>query len=320
MPVVAVLGLGSIGKRHARNLLALGCQVVGYDPSPGCMTTLQSNGGQPAASRQEALGRADAVVICTPNGDHLGDLAAAVAAAKPTLVEKPLAHTDRGVEAILAEADHKHVPILVGFNLRQHPAVKRARELLEGGEFGRPLWARFTLASYLPDWRPGQDHRLGYAADPRTGGVVFDAIHEFDLSHFLLGPGEVRAAVARCTGAIDIRSDDCAEAVLQHDGGAMSSIHLDYVTRPTVRAGEIGLERGLLRLDLIGRRVTLARHDGEIAVDESFPGSFADDYMSEMRHFLACVDGREKPGCDGWQGLAALRTALSVRRFAGLPH
>ena len=320
MPKIAVLGLGSIGMRHARNLMALGCDVTGYDPMPERRASVAGIGGQVEDNRERAIAAAEAVAVCSPNANHLDDLAAAVAAGKSSFVEKPLAHTDGGVEAILADAERRGLRVAVGFNLRHHPVVQAAKKLIDGATLGRVLWGRFVIGSYLPDWRPGSDYRRGYAADPRTGGVIFDAIHEFDLAQFLLGKADVVAAVARRTGMLDIPSEDCADALLRHAGGAVSSIHLDYVTRPPVRGSEIAFERGFARLDLIGRRFVVAAADNTIIADESFLGSDADDYVSEMREFLACLSGQGRPTCDGREGLAVLRLALGARRLAALPE
>mgnify|MGYP003151312883 CR=1 FL=1 len=77
--IVAVLGMGSIGYRHAVNLLALEQTVVGFDPDPiqGPSSSLLL-GVKMAETREAALEAADAVVIASPNTNHLEDLTAAV--------------------------------------------------------------------------------------------------------------------------------------------------------------------------------------------------------------------------------------------------
>ncbi|MGF1609137.1 MAG: Gfo/Idh/MocA family protein [Kiloniellales bacterium] len=313
---VAVLGLGSIGRRHAGNLLAEGCRVVGYDPSAEARAELTGLGGVAAESRAAALDGAEAVVIASPNAFHLDDMRAGLDAGCHLFVEKPLAHSERGVEALLERAAAAGRIVFAALNLRYHPAVQAARALRP--DMGAPLWGRLLAASYLPDWRPGRDHRLNYAADRRTGGVLFDVLHEFDLANHLLGPAQTLAAAARSTGSIGITSDDCADVILLHESGVQSALHLDYVTRPPVRVVDLALDGGRLCIDIRKRRLTAWGVDGTTLADRQFEGSPADDYVTEIRAFLACLRGESEPACDGREALSVLRQVIAARRLCGL--
>jgi predicted dehydrogenase len=319
---VAVLGLGSIGLRHARNLLASGAEVVGFDPSPERRGLLEEAGGAAHAEREAALDGAQAVVIASPSGLHLGDLRVAVEAGLHALVEKPLAHTDQGLDELLAEAEAASLVVFPALNLRFHPAVEAAREVLAEGQLGQPLWARFLAASYLPGWRPHQDPSQGYAADPRSGGALFDFIHELDLAVHLLGAGETVAAAARCTGTVGLRTEDVADVILRHEGGVQSSVHVDYVTRPRRRFAEIAGTSGLLRLDLETYRVAVygphGEPGGEPAMERTFPRDSNHMYLAEARAFLDCVQSGAPPRCGAREALGVLRLVLRARRLAGL--
>jgi predicted dehydrogenase len=318
--IVAVLGLGSIGLRHAGNLLELGCQVRGFDPDPMRGVLLVERGGKLAASPDAALEDAAVAVIATPHESHLEHLSAALRHGCHAFVEKPIADTVVGVPEALARAEGSQLQVFVGFNLRFHPAVVRGKRLLAAGALGTPLWSRLIASSYLPDWRPGQDHRKGYAADPVHGGVLFDFIHEFDLANHLLGPGVVRTAAARSSGAIEIPSEDIADVVLGHPGGVLSTLHVDYVTRPRRRVVEIAGTEGYLQLDLDQRRLLHLRSDGSEAEAASYDGSYAGDYLDEMRAVLAAVRGEASDLCNGQQGLVALEQVIAARNMAGLPQ
>lgn len=316
---VAVLGLGSIGLRHARNLLALGRPVVGFDPSPDRRALLVQAGGEAAESRDRALAAAGAVLIASPNRFHLADLDAAVAAGLPAFVEKPLAHDAAAAAAVLDRAAAAGLVVFAGLNMRFNPVVREARRIIAAGGIGRLLWGRLICASYLPGWRPWQDYRAGYAADAGTGGVLFDIIHEFDLAWHLLGPARTVSALARRSGLLDMPSEDMADVVLDHADGARSTIHLDYVTRPDRRATEIAGTDGLLELDLLGRRLRHLGTDGRVLLDTVLPGTDDGDYLDEMRAFLDAVDRRTAPVCDGREALAVLDQVVAARRLANLP-
>lgn len=316
---VGVIGLGSIGLRHAGNLLAAGADVRGFDPAPERRALLAEIGGTPLESRAAAMEGADAVAVTSPSGRHLDDLSAAIGAAKHVFVEKPLAHSAGGLPAALKEADAKGLCVFAGLNLRFHPVVRAARTLLAEGAVGEPLWGRLLAASYLPDWRPDEDYRKGYAADPWTGGVLFDFIHEFDLAVHLLGAAETVAAAARRSGRLDLASEDCADIVLRHGNGVQSAIHVDYITRSRRRETEISGTKGMLRLDLEAGRLILADRDGVIVEDQSFPVEPNAMYRDEMNAFLDCVRDGAAPACGGWEALDVLKLVIRARELSGLP-
>lgn len=316
--MIAVLGLGSIGLRHAGNLLALGQKVIGFDPSPERRALLAEKGGAVTADRADAITQATAVVVASPSEHHLDDLQACLGAGRHVLVEKPLSHRAGGLAEIIAQAEQAGLVVAVAMMLRLHPAVRRAAAILNAGQLGQPLWGRFLAALYLPEWRPGQDWTQGYANDPKTGGALFDYIHEIDLACHLLGPATVKACVATHSGSIGLAAEDMADVVLDH-GGARSSIHVDYVTRPRHRYGEIAGTLGVLRIDLDGRRLCWRDTSGAMVEDVSYPGSYADDYVAEMAAFLAAIDRRNPPPCSGAQALEVLETLISARTLAGLP-
>jgi predicted dehydrogenase len=317
---VSILGLGSIGMRHARNLQGRGVNVVGFDPDPARREALVAIGGQVAASRVEAIDTAEAVIIASPTGQHLDDLTDALKLGRHVFVEKPISHRLEGIRPLLDGAKRNGQVIAVGFNLRFHAAVIAAKRAVAAGSIGRPIWASVICGSFLPSWRPNTDYRNGYAANPRSGGVILDVVHEIDLALFLLGPGKVTTATAGRTGLLDMPSEDIADFTMLHDGGERSAIHLDYVSRPAIRTTRVVGGEGSLIIDLLKRQMQIFAPDGTVVADTAFPGSFDADYMAAMDAFLASLDGGGMSGASGEDGLRALEAALAARQFAGLPN
>lgn len=281
---------------------------------------LEAEGGAAFTARDEAFTGCVAAVVASPSGHHRDDLAAVIGAGLHAFVEKPLSHAATGVDRILAQATARRLHVFAGLMLRWHPCVERARAELAQASLGSLLWARATYGSWLPGWRPQTDYRAGYAADPATGGVLFDLIHEFDLLHHLLGAPAVAAAVARRSGQLELQSEDIAEVILRHPGGLLSSLHVDYVTRPAVRTVEIAGTEGQLLIDLNARRLVHRGRDGGIVADRTMPGTYADDYVAEMRDFIGCLEGRLTPRCGGAEALQVLETVIAARRQCGLPE
>ena len=316
---VAVLGLGSIGLRHARNLLTLEQTVVGFDPAPDRRAALVEAGGTAVETRDAAIEAAAAVVVASPNAHHLEDMAAAVDAGCHVFVEKPLAHTVDGVKGVLERAARADRVVFAGLNQRFNPAVREARALIADGRLGSVLWGRFLTALYLPDWRPWQDHRKGYAADPATGGVIFDAVHEFDLAHHLLGRARTLAATARSSGSLEIPSDDVADILWAIPGA--SSPACTWTTSPGRRAASSisPARRGCSTSTCWG-----GAWSSTTGMERRFwngpttPHSMTITATKWPPSWTASRRDRE-PACDGREALDVLRQVIAARSLAGLP-
>lgn len=314
---IGIIGLGSIGLRHARNAKALGADVIAFDPDADRRSLAQAIGAEVTDNEDHAFDAADAVVVCSPNKFHLDHLRRAVSAGKHALVEKPLSHTMDGIYGVLDNARAKNLVVGVAMNLRFHPVSQAVKAIIESAEFGAPLWARFTMSSYLPDWRPHQDYRKGYTADVATGGVLLDVIHEPDLAQFLLGPAEVITASAYNTGLLDIPTEDCADIVLNH-GTMRSSIHMDYVSQYKRRFFEIQCANAFLHGDLNGRILKIIDNSGALIRDEKFTGSYDDDYIQEMKNFMDAVAGTAEYKCPADKACGVLEGIMTARKIAGI--
>jgi predicted dehydrogenase len=316
---VAVIGLGSIGLRHGGNIRSLGCRVIGFDPDPKRQAMLSGDYCITVESRDEALTKADAAIIASPNACHLDDARAAVDAGCHVLIEKPLAHIEDGVEDLLNVAAAKGLTLGVAHNLRFHPIVEAAKNFIKAGELGDLQSANFVCSSYLPDWRPEQDHRQNYTADAKTGGVLFDISHEFDLAYYLLGAATTISASAENSGTLGIDAEDSADVVLEHACGARTELHLDYKSKQASRGFDITGTGGRLQADILKSSLTLFDATEAQTDEQTFDGKITDMYEFEMSDFLNAIESKSSPCSDGRQGLDVLRLVLKARRLSGLP-
>lgn len=315
---LAILGLGSMGLRHVENARARGCAVIGFDPDPVARAKLESLGGRGAASAAAAIEESDSVVIASPPACHLDHIAAALAAGRPTLVEKPLSDRIGALAALLSDAERRGVVVAVAQNLRFHPAVNAAKAVLANGAIGEPVAAVAIGVSHLPDWRPGKDYRLNYAADPKSGGAIFDWIHEVDLMAYLFGPFEGVAAAAGRSGALDIAAEDTATMALRHHTGIASTVMVSYAGGSAKRTTDVFGTGGRLEIDIPARRLRIWDRDGRETIQD-FGGRHGDDYGDELNDFLQAAAGKTRPRCSAVEALDVLRQVLRLRALAGLP-
>jgi len=185
-----VLGTGSIGQRHCRNLVALGHEVLAWDvDSARLRESVSGLDAKAVGSLEQGLAAKPAgALVCTPPSSHLRLAREALAAGADVFVEKPISHASDRVEAFLAAAGRLGRVVMVGFNLRCLESLRQVKRYLDEQRVGKVLSVRAECGSYLPDWRPGRDYRESYAVRAELGGgILLDAIHEIDYLGWLFG-------------------------------------------------------------------------------------------------------------------------------------
>lgn len=291
-----VVGSGSIGSRHLRNLNKLGIEMLGLV--------------EPDASRRDAIaaeipvtqfsGLQDGLdwapnfaVVATPTHLHAEQTLDVVRAGLPVFVEKPLSHTPAGVSEIADVVEKKKLISMVGCNMRFHPGPAKVKQLIEEGRVGKILFARVHTGSYLPEWRPNTDYRSNYAARAESGGgCILDCIHEIDLARWYLGEVQSVFCWAGHLSSIEIETEDVAIMVCRHASGAMSEIHLDYVQRTYERGCQIVGELGSIFWDFNAGAVRWYSAAGKEWVTYPQPETWEVNqmYVDEMKHFLECLE------------------------------
>ncbi|MCS7002316.1 MAG: Gfo/Idh/MocA family oxidoreductase [Dehalococcoidia bacterium] len=317
-----VVGCGSIGKRHLRNLLTLNAtDIIAVDTRPDRRADVEYQYGvatYPTLEAALATGPTVAV-IAAPTSLHLPIARAAAEAGCDLFIEKPLADTMVGVEALCRIARARNLTTLVGCNLRFHPGLATVKRLIDDGAVGRVVSARVQFGQYLPDWHPWEDYRLGYSARKELGGgVILDAIHEIDYARWLLGEVSAVACFAGTLTTLDISTEDTAAILLRFASGAIGEAHLDYVQRVYSRDCQIVGEEGTIRWDFRDGAVSL--YTAATREWQTFPLPPDWDvntmYVDEMRHFLACLRGEEEPIHDVVDAARTLAVALAAKTAA----
>jgi predicted dehydrogenase len=312
---VLVVGTGSIGTRHCRNLVALGQDVMAWDADPTRLGALQDVTA--AANLDAGLAtRPDAVVICTPPATHVALARRAIDAGAHVFVEKPIAPVSDEVPDLIDLARRRKRVLMVGLNLRFLPSLVVVKTLLDERRIGRIHAVRAEFGFHLPDWRPGRDYRDNYAVSREMGGgILLDAIHELDYLGWMLG--DVAEVFCAADHVSDLAGDteDLAEITLRFAGGALGQVHLDYVRRAYRRTLELIGAVGVIEWEYPACRVTV-RGPAPDAVDVVHAGD--DDpaqtmYVGEMQHFLRCCEGRAVPLVDGDEALRSLRLVEAAK-------
>jgi predicted dehydrogenase len=242
-----VVGLGSIGQRHARVLQELGHSVA---------TVSRRDGGNYKSIAGAVMdARPGYVVVATETARHAESLRELAEAGfrGSVLVEKPI--FSRAGPA----PDYPFANLVVGYNLRFHPVMTAFAERLRG----RPA---ITVSAYvgqdIRDWRPGRDYRTTASATAQAGGgVLRDLSHELDYLLWLFGPWRRVAALGGSSGARQLEVDDHIDLLLEMRGSQAVQVHMDYLDQPGIRKIRVNLADETIEADVSGGRLTI---NGEV--------------------------------------------------------
>lgn len=310
---VLVLGAGSIGSRHARELEAAGAAVDVADPDPA--RAAGAGAGRAVPFDLDGMAGYDGIVVASPTTFHADQARAALETTDALVfVEKPLTTGTDGLDDLVRLGKDR---LMVGYNLRLHEPVRRLVELVHDGRAGQVSSLRLWFGSWLPDWRPAVDYRTTYSARADLGGgVLADAIHELDLLVWLLGAGpfQVDGAVVDRLGPLEIDVEDTVAALLRHPSGVVATVSLDYLSRRYRRGVEVIGDRATVRLDW-ARAVIEVEDAGGVATEPAAV-PVARSYARQAERFLAWIAGEAEPPVDGETGAASVRLAEEIRAAA----
>jgi predicted dehydrogenase len=310
---ILLTGLGSIGRRHARLLYEelRGVELLIY--RSGTSQSGNPFNASEYTDLQDALAQdPDIAFITNPTHKHIETATDCARAGCHLFIEKPLSHTLENVERLIRIAKENDLVTHVGCQLRFDPTLNAAREVINSNDLGDVLSFRATSGSYLPEWRPEQDYRNSYSADPeRGGGVVLDLIHEIDYTYWLFDNISCVGSAIAHTSTLEIDSEAIAEAVMKVPDDVIGSIHLDYCRRQPKRVLEVVCEDGTVIADLQEQMLTIEWPS--TTETESFDYGRDRRFVAQLNHFIENVHTGEKCDNDLSEAKEVLQIALDLK-------
>jgi len=314
-----VVGLGSIGRRHARTLAKLGLEtVVGVDSDGEARARAEADGLVGSAYDGIACAAShhtdfDLAIIASPTHLHAEHYLQAQRHVPAVFIEKPLAHTLDDLSRMLACARPRD---MVACNMRFHPAIAELKRRMGDGAIGAPLYARIRYGQHLSAWRPGQDYRASYSAfAAKGGGIVLDDIHEIDLAQFLFGTITEISGLALRSGALETDAEDIASLTLRTERGILVSVFMDAVHPLYRREIEVVGAHGAFSWNESDNLLRFCAHgaDGYAFAADFSAYSWEDMYEEELAYFLSTLADRAPSMNTIAEAAALLQTVLPWR-------
>lgn len=316
-----IVGLGSIGSRHARLLRSLmpKAQIIALRHREHADET-PPNVDRCVVSIDEALGYGpQAAVIANPATRHLEVALPLASAGVHLLIEKPIAGAVGGVPELIETCEASGVTLMVGYNLRFSPSLQEFRKNLNA--IGRVLSVRAEVGQSLESWRQDADYRKSVSASAELGGgVLLELSHEIDYLVWMFGEVDWVSAVQRKQSRLEIDVEDTAHMIIgfapKPDGTALvGTLDMDFVRQDSTRTCTVIGETGSLRWDGIAGSVSFFdKNEGAWRVVFSHRPERDETYIAEWVHFFECVDSGRRPMVSGYDGLAVLEIVEAARR------
>ena len=258
-----IVGLGSIGKRHIRNLLKLKIQkknIFGFDPRKDRIDEAKKIGLTNFVNNLENINEKqfNGAFICSPTSMHINQSILLAKKKINLFIEKPL-DSKLGKAHILKQLEKKfNLKILVTYPFRFLEHANKLKQIIKTKKFGKVLYFRGVFSEYLPDWHPYESYKSFYMAKKKLGGgSILDQSHILDMAHYLFGNFEkVLSCFNSKVSSLKVQSDDIAEIFLKTQKGVYGSIHQDMFGREHKKFMEIYCEKGNIFWDVYDLSVT----------------------------------------------------------------
>ena len=303
--------------------------IAGADSDPGRLDAIANRFGIPRRypDYRALLDDADVdvVAVCVPPSLHAAVALAALAAGKHVFIEKPLAMSLAECDQLVDHAAHSSSKVMVGFNLRWHRLIRRAREMVRHGALGQLELIRTTFTS-------GERLRIGspgWKTRERVGVLADLGVHHFDLWRYLTGAEvkEISATMRTPNG----NGESAMVTACMQNGLIASSVFSDQTSESNEleihgRKGSIrvscyrfdGLELipaldppGSLR-NLPSRMLATIKEIPGAAARASRGGDFGSTYEAQWRHFADSIRNDAPVGCTVEDGRRAVQVSLAA--------
>ena len=319
---VAVIGYGSIGRRHVSNLLEI--------PNVGIIICTKQKIKNPSIKKikivksiSDCLKEKPDVGIISNESSHHVKVAIKLANAKIDLfIEKPLSSSLVGTKELLRIVRNKNLITQMGCQLRFHKCIKEIKQLISSKKLGKVISVRSECGSFLPDWHPNENYSKSYAArNDLGGGVVLTNIHEIDYLYWFFGDVSKVFSITGKYSELKISADDLCAGILEFKNNVIAELHLDYFQKPDYRSCKIIGSRGTVFWDSDTNIVSFYENKKNKWIKVLKWTKYDRNLMfkEELTHFLNCVNKRKTTiNPVEKDGIATLKIGLAIIKSSKL--
>ncbi|CAN5735342.1 Gfo/Idh/MocA family oxidoreductase [soil metagenome] len=288
-----VIGAGSVGERHIRNLWSIGYRnILVYRQRNLPFREIGEAQVKVFIDWNEVVKqRPVAAIICTPSAQHLLQVEDCIKAGMHILVEKPLSHQLFDKDALITELENRKLFLQVGYMLRYHPLLQQVKSVIKEKTFGNVINIQTYWGEYLPDWHPWEDYRLSYAASKENGGgAALTLSHDLDLVNWLMDvlPNEHKV-MHNYASTLETDTDSAFDALLSYPNKATAHVHVNFCQKVQQRRYKIILDEAVIDIDYYNASMKIATKEN---INETHIDNFDRNemFIDELKDFFATIE------------------------------
>jgi predicted dehydrogenase len=312
---VLVVGLGSIGARHARLLSEradvelLLCDAVEEHRAQARSTLATSPAGEYSDYSAALLDQPDIVFLCTPNHLHVPMGLQAIESGVDVFVEKPISDSLDEARKLVNAAASAGRFLQVGYMLRLDDGLRKMKEVVDGDGIGQLVGGRAMVGTYITLLNAKSPDR-----DKRPYSLVVDYTHELDFIRWFFGEVADVTAMSARLGDLELKPPpNIFQMILKMQSGALVQVHMDYVQFPQRRIFELYGDRGTLSYDFMTGEIRhyqfQREHEWQDISVPPMAERWDDLFRAEHEVILTARRNGSTPLVSGADGLCALEIA-----------
>jgi len=229
-----VIGLGSMGKRRVRNLIALGYKndVIGFDPRSDRCKEAKKYAINVFSNFNNAMKEnIDVFLISTPPNLHMKYAYYAEKNNISCFIEASVVDADKILE-LSKKIVNKNILIAPSCTMRYYPGSIKIKELIENNKIGKILNFNYHTGQYLPDWHPWEKIEDFYVSNPDTGAAREIVPFELTWLNHIFGDAIPLACVRRKLTDMPVDIDDIYHCLLKYPNNVIGNITVEVISRP----------------------------------------------------------------------------------------
>ncbi len=292
---VLVIGCGSIGTRHIKNLTNLN-QIEKIFICTGIPDPIEKFENKEKLEIVGSIGNLnfDFAIVANETHKHIETAQIFAEQGKHLFIEKPLSLNLNGIVNLQKTVQKNNCKVFLAYNLRFLGAIQVLKDILSKKEIGDLYFAKIEFGHYLPFWGLKRDYRQNFRASRKKGGgVALDFTHEIDYMRYLFGQPKRWKVLKTKVSELEINTDDLFEGIYEYESGFLCNVHLDFLQNARKREIRIVGSAGSLMCDFVGRKIKLNVNDKETLWNNNDLFDIDKTYRDELNHFIRIIENKE---------------------------
>ena len=310
-----VIGCGSIGQRHIKNLLTVGeSNIEIYDSNHHLSKKVGKSFKVRTLDRLE-FNEPDCTLICTPPSSHIKLANMSLKNGSHVFVEKPLSDTLSGINELAKISKDKSLQVFVGYTFRFDLGLVKIKQLLSQKIIGNILSFDAYEGWYLPKWRPWQDHTKSYTGSKKLGGgIILDGSHEINYLQWLGGRINQVFSYYNSTPKLKVKTEGIAEILVLFQSNAIGRVHLDFVNPVYNRHCEIIGDEGSIKWSFEEKTIQIQKNKQNKPKKIKYGNDTNKMYLDEIKYVVECINGKKDNLINLNEAKKTLEISLAIKK------